>query len=224
MGKVYALSDLHGQGNLWEQIKTFLKPDDMVYFLGDAIDRGPNGFAIMKEILLDHRFHYIRGNHEVLMREAIKHNKWNDAWDLWFYNGGELTAKAWRADGGYLDWIYVINEMPLEMTYINTSNQIIHLSHAGFAFNYHPSDEEELIWDRKHFYDQTTPPANEFIVHGHSPIPYLEKKLYKHNYTLKDGVLFYADNHKIDIDNGCFHTHAISLLNLDTFDVIQFKE
>ena len=35
---VYALADLHGQKQLWESIKKYLKPNDILYFLGDAID------------------------------------------------------------------------------------------------------------------------------------------------------------------------------------------
>lgn len=38
----YACSDLHGRLDLLEQIQSFLKSDDRVYFLGDAGDRGPD--------------------------------------------------------------------------------------------------------------------------------------------------------------------------------------
>lgn len=41
MGRTFACADLHGQYNLYKQIKNFLKEDDKVYFLGDATDRGP---------------------------------------------------------------------------------------------------------------------------------------------------------------------------------------
>ena len=37
---VYACSDLHGTMFLYKQIKNFLEPNDIVYFLGDAGDRG----------------------------------------------------------------------------------------------------------------------------------------------------------------------------------------
>ena len=40
---VYAFSDLHGNGILWDKIKSFLGEDDKAYFLGDACDRGPDG-------------------------------------------------------------------------------------------------------------------------------------------------------------------------------------
>ena len=45
---VYALADLHGNGTIYNKIKNFLKPNDTVYFLGDAIDRGPDGWTILK--------------------------------------------------------------------------------------------------------------------------------------------------------------------------------
>ena len=61
MGRTFALSDLHGQWGLWQQIKQFLNQDDKLYFLGDAIDRGPKGYEIMKELLCDSRVTYIMG-------------------------------------------------------------------------------------------------------------------------------------------------------------------
>ena len=39
----YVFSDLHAQYNLWQQIKNFIKPDDLVFCLGDCVDRGPVG-------------------------------------------------------------------------------------------------------------------------------------------------------------------------------------
>ena len=55
----YACSDLHGNWELWTEIKKFLKPDDTLYYLGDATDRGPDGWAILKEMLNDSRINYI---------------------------------------------------------------------------------------------------------------------------------------------------------------------
>ena len=36
---MYACSDLHGMKELYLKIKDFLKPEDKVFFLGDAGDR-----------------------------------------------------------------------------------------------------------------------------------------------------------------------------------------
>ncbi len=44
--KHYAISDLHGCYNIYEQVCAILEPDDIVYFLGDACDRGYNNVQV----------------------------------------------------------------------------------------------------------------------------------------------------------------------------------
>ena len=73
MGKVYASSDWHGNGELAIKVLNYLQPDDKLYFLGDAIDRGPHGYQIMTQLLEDKRVIYMLGNHEQMMLEAIQH-------------------------------------------------------------------------------------------------------------------------------------------------------
>ena len=36
----YVASDWHGNYWVWEKVKTILSPNDKLYFLGDAADRG----------------------------------------------------------------------------------------------------------------------------------------------------------------------------------------
>ena len=38
----YVFSDLHAQINLWEQIKNYIKEDDELIFLGDAVLKDKN--------------------------------------------------------------------------------------------------------------------------------------------------------------------------------------
>ena len=40
MNKIYCITDLHGQYQLLEKIKSYIDATDTLYFLGDAIDRG----------------------------------------------------------------------------------------------------------------------------------------------------------------------------------------
>ena len=52
--KVYAFSDIHGQGELFDLIVEFMERDHtqyLCYFLGDACDRGPDGYRIMEHLL-----------------------------------------------------------------------------------------------------------------------------------------------------------------------------
>ena len=64
MSKHYAISDLHGCYNIYEQVCAMLKPDDIVYFLGDAGDRGYAGWTLIKAICNNPQWVYIKGNHD----------------------------------------------------------------------------------------------------------------------------------------------------------------
>ncbi len=65
----YVVSDLHGQ------YRTFVKglksirfsDSDMLYVIGDAIDRGPEGVKILEYIKLHENMELIIGNHEFMM-------------------------------------------------------------------------------------------------------------------------------------------------------------
>ena len=71
----YVVSDLHGNGLLWDKIKEKLNVDDTLYFLGDAIDRGPDGLYIMLDMLNDPRVTYIKGNHEQFVIDFLRATK-----------------------------------------------------------------------------------------------------------------------------------------------------
>ena len=68
----YAFTDIHGNYNLWLAIKNYCKEDDEIFFLGDAIDRGPDGIKIMQELFKDKRVTYIIGNHEDMFLDYVK--------------------------------------------------------------------------------------------------------------------------------------------------------
>lgn len=245
MGRVFALSDLHGQWGLWQQIKQFLNQDDKLYFLGDAIDRGPRGYDIMKELLCDNRVIYIMGNHEYMMMNALREMHRNEdifsgeECQLWAWNGCYPTLEAWQNDGMMYDWIHVINEMPTEITYINTEEREICLCHAGFTPGLKPRQREDMVWDRQHIIDKITEEWADggfVVVHGHTPTPHLMTKLDEANrvaawanrdrkweYQEKNGIVVYADGVKVDIDCGCFATGHTVLLDLDSWKTYSFN-
>lgn len=68
----YAFTDIHGNYDLWLAIKNYCKEDDEIFFLGDAIDRGPDGIKIMQELFKDKRVTYIIGNHEDMFLDYVK--------------------------------------------------------------------------------------------------------------------------------------------------------
>lgn len=236
---VYALSDIHGNGILWKKIKAYLQPEDKLFFLGDAIDRGPDGYEIMKDMIADSRITYLKGNHELLMQNGLTEYKNTESrrgedFELWCYwNGGNPTFESWLASGSWFEWINILKKLPTTAIYHNSEDRTIFLTHAGFTPGTDPSDFD-LVWDRDHFFD-TIPEewaTGEFVVvHGHTPTGHLMKdfnNLQAWNgsgqYQTKNGAIVYADGVKIDIDCGCFYTHYTVLLNLDTWETIPFNE
>lgn len=183
---VLAWSDLHGRLDIFEKGLDFLTPEDTVYFLGDAADRGANGWTIIKKILNDSRFIYLKGNHEDLLIKAIGNIKpeslkesvfrWDRNMDLWFYNGGEPTYNAIVTDesltpGQKAYIIHQLKDLPFAVGYMNEKGQQVQLSHSGYD-DFYLGNEEQFIWDRNHlmFYDSWNGENNEIIVHGHTPI------------------------------------------------------
>lgn len=240
---VYACSDLHGCLWAWNAIKNFLRPEDKLYFLGDAADRNDDGWQIMKELLADPRVVYIKGNHEDLLLDAIGNCRpktfnandfhWDNAMNTWFLNGGEPTYNAYLKDTERFTVIHQLKNLPFITVYHNANNENVILCHAGC--NYHDIDnltEEDAIWDRNHYItNRWDGPSNTYIIHGHTPIPYLmesQEDFARWNETEFDvpktenweGAYWYAGGHKCCIDCGTAFTDQCVLLNLDTWDEI----
>lgn len=227
---VYAVADLHGRYDLFQMIKDFIQPEDTVYVLGDCGDRGKDGWEIIKEVYENPQFIYLKGNHEDMLVEAMATGDKS----LCYYNGGRSTYEAWRyKDGRDVSWIKKLRELPAEATYVNTQGKTIIMCHAGYTPHKDDEDyrdEQDLLWDRYHFnamWDMDY--EDSFMVHGHTPIPYMDEYLYDMHCDVKldgevsPGVMWYSPddkgvNHKCNIDCGAFFTGHTALLNLDTFE------
>lgn len=219
---IYACSDLHGRYDLYLQIKHFLQPEDKVYFLGDAGDRGPDSWKLIKTILQDDQFIYIKGNHEDMlvdaMRDFIQDGSMDYAHYLLCNNGGANTFEEWSLENNLEGWYHTIKRLPIHAEYDNEQGFHLILTHAGFTPNkYTMPEEEDILWDRHHIYDEW--PADcastVLIIHGHTPIPHLAKRL---EMSYEPGAFWYCNDHKVCIDTGAYATNYTCLLDLDTFD------
>jgi hypothetical protein len=224
-GRTFALSDLHGEYNLWKQIKDYLKPNDTLYYLGDAADRGPDGWKLIKELYNDSRVIYLKGNHEDMLVKAIReYIKYDGMTGKAYYhlcnNGGERTFNDWYVDGAYSEWAKILDNLPYYTTYRNEKNILVHLCHAGLTpWDSDPLfvDEYKCLWDRDHYLEEPEEDElNGVSVYGHTPIIYIADDL--HIRELEPGALWHCNNHKIAIDCGACVTGMTTLLDLDTFD------
>ena len=127
---VYACSDLHGMLHFYKAIKDILKPEDIVYFLGDAGDRGPHPWECIKTIMDDPQFIYIKGNHEDMLVKAMGHG-YGSAWSLLRSNGGKKTCEQAMEEPDWKEWKARLIDLPTKATYVNTQGETVYLSHAG---------------------------------------------------------------------------------------------
>ena len=239
---VYACSDLHGMLHFYKAIKDKLKPEDTVYFLGDAGDRGPHCWETIKAILDDPQFIYLRGNHEAMLCDVLDEHICYGSPDyysmhLLSMNGGDSTYEEAIADPQLEHYYRKLARLETLKEYTNINGERIVLCHAGFTpwkEDFFADDEEkkdvvfrepsfrDLLWDREHFLDEWTQEdcVDCFVVHGHTPIPYLLDTIDPacRMGEIEPGALWYGNERKCCIDCGAVFTGYCVLLNLDTWD------
>lgn len=228
----YAVADLHGCMSLYKQIKEFLKPEDRVYFLGDANDRGPEPWELVKTIAKDPQFIYLKGNHEDMLAGAIEEVMVHDCYDIYvtslIQNGGLRTLQEAMQEAQPLEWRNFLNKLPTYATYTNEQGITIILCHAGCTprvNDYGKVSFRSDIWDRQHFKDEWPEGAdNVVVVHGHTALGYLQRKLGVKDEDLSPDAFWYCNNHKICLDTACYDSAYTVLLDLDTFDEHYFEE
>ena len=238
MGKVYASADWHGCGDPAFKVIEYLQPDDKLYFLGDAIDRGPDGIKILDKLLTDPRVIFIKGNHEKIMADAIP-----DALERgittyegmkWMNNGGLKTwgAIEYKSDESKMWYVHKINQMPTEVIYTSPAGHTVIMEHAGYSPFIKPLREHSPLWDRDHFHDEWylsgygykgLDPEKTYLVHGHTPVQYLDYDYgYRGQETIKDKDYFkakYAFIADIDVEDYCPKPEVLCYCDGHKFDI-----
>ena len=232
---VYACTDLHGRKDLFFKIKELLNPDDIVYFLGDANDRGLYGWELIKLIYNDPQFIYIKGNHEDMLVDAARDVLKYDGEptrniNLLDRNGGMITLNDWCKDGRPEDWLEKLSKLPEHKIYKNANGKTVVLSHAGCTPWYDEDNGEDgykfsvwdnLLWNRDHFLDDWDEEhfKDWVIVHGHTPIlhliDYMGGPIPE---EIPVGPYWYCYNHKVCLDHLSVFTDIACIMDLDTFE------
>ena len=194
-------------------------------------------------LLSDPRVRFIKGNHEQFLEEGITDmvnmGLFRDA-QLWGYNGGAPTMKdlSKMTDNELRILRAKIRQLPQTLAYYNRNNQRIILDHCGYTPDFMNGGDffypinHSPYWDRSHFFEPWDDAhfPNTYIVHGHTPVIFIEKKFndWAGKKTPKEDqydfrAFHYCDGHKICIDLGAFYTNKTVLLDLDTFEEIYIK-
>ena len=212
----YVISDIHGQYEKFIAIldKINLQDTDMLYVLGDNLDRGPQPIKVLLKLMEMPNAICLVGNHEYmaaeclsfLMKEVTDRSleeldyKTLDNLVTWQYNGAKSTIDEFRALSAEMqtEVIEFIKDMSIfeELT-INGQKYI--LVHAGLGNFDHARDMEDyslhdLIWKEADYSRQYFDDIK--VITGHTPTQFIKG-------NPNHGFIFRHLNH-IAIDCGAY--------------------
>ena len=214
MNKIFCVGDIHGCLNelkiLMDKIK--FTPEDMLIFIGDYIDRGPDSRGVL-DLLMKLKKEYknvffLRGNHEQMFLDFLENPNQDH---IYLHNGGWKTLDCFRNPGGgsagwdipeeYLEFI--------ESTIPCYAMKEYFFVHAGVPdkdlADINETDFKNMLWLRDSFL-KSEYSWEATIIHGHTP----------HN----DGIVEFKDN-RINIDTGCVYGGKLTCLELPSEKVYQ---
>lgn len=164
----YVISDIHGNMARFEAMleKIHFSDSDTLYVLGDVIDRGPDGIAILQKVMATPNMVMLLGNHEHMMIDYLCHGAWEYGGKCWRNtNGGEATLleykKLSKEEKERIKGFLLNLEDHKE---ISINGQDFHLVHG------YPADcTFDRVWGRVKLHSQNPIPGKIVIV-GHTPV------------------------------------------------------
>ena len=220
--RVYAIGDVHGRFDLFEQLIAMIREDNAarapahvrLILLGDLIDRGPESARLVArcKALAEQNADLVvlKGNHEQAMVDALGGDY--VALDFWLQFGGDATLRAWGVPEEVLaatpgdireagrqhvpaDILAWLNSLPLTC---RIGDYLF--VHAGIRPSVRLARQTaaDLLWIRDDFLKSDV--NHELVVvHGHSVSD--ETPDLRHN--------------RIGIDTGAYRTGKLSALGLE---------
>lgn len=232
---IYVTSDLHGYS--LEKFQDFLNKvgfgkEDILYVLGDVIDRGPDGIKLLRWMMCQRNVELILGNHEAMLlscdflfdevtEDSISKLTGSklESYSIWMSNGGYVTLDALSAvRNSEIRYILeYLRESPLYevLTVGDRDFILVHSGLGGFSKDKKLSEytADELLWERPaaatEYFDDIT------VIFGHSP-------------TVRYGEEYIGRiakfNNLIDVDVGVGLGQEPMLLRLDDMKEIYYSE
>lgn len=237
---IYVVSDLHGHYKILLKMleKIHFSDEDELYILGDCCDRGPKSLDIYYFINAHDNIHLIKGNHEIMMREAFKVDDPDSRQTrLWNQNGGLKTFRSYHnhlhkksfnpydykvlKKAFYKMMIDYVDACPSFVELTCNGQQFV-LIHAGINPDkgLYEQTEEECAWMREWFY-MSKGLDDKIIVFGHTPTNHIHQK--PHCFDVWMDPIFHD---KIGIDGGLggYVEGQLNCLCLNTMETVVIKK
>ena len=208
MKKRWVIPDIHGCVDTLKQlIENGIQPtkEDSIFFLGDYIDRGPDGKGVIDYIMSfqneGYDIQYLIGNHEYYCMNAYENDKHrlftkSSIHKEWERYGAKTTLKSFGVkrprdiDEKYIEW------MRKGKFFIELDDFI--LVHAGMNFNLDDpfEDTQSMLWVRD-FKVNPRKIGGKKIIHGHVPVEYSLIQLFidskGYDFIALDNGVYYRD-------------------------------
>lgn len=214
MRKTFVIGDIHGCHKTMVALLNRISPDpqsDVLVFLGDYINRGPDSSKVISELLrLRKQFNHVitlMGNHEFMWLNYLagKDQK------CFLMMGGRQTLQSYgiqdlfHSDLIHMlppDQLHFFNEL---LTYWEDEEYIY--VHAGLRPGIHPSQQTNdwLLWAREKFI-KTGYDFGKRVIFGHTPF--------------KDPRV---ESNKIGIDTGAVYGGRLTCLVLPDIDFVSVR-
>ena len=202
----YVMSDIHGRFDKYASMLELIQfsKEDELYILGDVIDRGKDGIAILMDIMNRSNVHMLLGNHEFMAVQTIFSKDKKEMLN-WMWNGGRNTYDdLMQLPQEEVERIilYLLN-LP-SFIELEVRNQKFYLVH-GFVGD----TKEQRVWNRPKL-NTPNPFKDKTLIIGHTPVVLLhgktEKELWNYSRKLNTCGGHFKIEHAegfIDIDCGC---------------------
>ena len=220
--RIYAIGDIHGHLSLLEQIHELiledaarmLKSRNVVVYLGDYIDRGPDSAGVIDRLLAEPLGNFecihLKGNHEDMLLRFLTDTS---VAPVWFPNGGTDTLESYGVAAR--SFVHEPSELAAMQEAFQQKLPSPHLAffeglslshvegdyafvHAGVLPGVPLTQQqpEDMMWIRDEFL-YSDEDHGYVVVHGHTPSEYPE-----------------FQRNRINIDTGAFYTGRLTTLVL----------
>lgn len=221
--RILAIGDVHGKftllHRLWNKIK-FNPDEDLLIFLGDYTDRGPESVKCTQFIRKVSQLKNViplMGNHEQMLMDYVASHSLDeiknyDYTDCWMLNGGDETIKDFSKNGikELYSWFHFVNTLPV---FVDTGDMLF--CHAGVNPDRDIDHQftDDMLWIREDFYNNYH--GDKMIIVGHTPVQYLIEGAKKY------APVYIDDNNILMCDTGAFmggnigRLSCINVLNMN---------
>lgn len=196
---IYVIGDIHGMYDKLQSVMSqfTVNEDDLLIFLGDYIDRGPESarcVEYVKNLCNAPNVVALLGNHESMMFNGLAEYGWNifepdfvekDS-NMWLCNGGDKTCASFNQYGDMGNSKLELIKWIVQRPHLVRLGDNTYLSHAGFDARkaLKDCDLDDMLWSREAFFDLYKGDAKWFV--GHTPVSYLRKAGYGENEVAED--------------------------------------